>query len=465
MLNSVSGRRTRRSGYYLYYPPLGLCSMAGSLHAAGLRAEICDGMFQRHWPDTLLARVREQQPALVGVLCNTPTLPDVHGLIDALRDLRGQTGAAFKIIAGGAHVSCDPDIVPDLGADFGAVGDGEPCITALAKLLIDNKDDFGAVPGLIWNDGAQWRNNPPPPPDAVKNYPLPDRSVLDRDKYFNPFSPAPTTTVISARGCPFQCAFCCRSESMGAYRPRPVDAVLAEMQDIAAAGYGFVSVIDETFTYDRDRAAELCRGLKSIKTEFQWSCQTRADTVSEDVLSLMRDAGCINLSFGVEAGSADVRRGMDKAVTDDKFRRAFDLCRNLGITTNAFLMIGSPGEDRDHVMRTIDLARSLEPDYVVFNIATLFPGTTYYDQLLERGELDRSIWTRYMRGDIPLPVLSKTMDKAELVRLLNLAYRSFYLRPRYILKRLNAVRSPRSMWHLARQGLTVVGDYVLPGVR
>jgi radical SAM superfamily enzyme YgiQ (UPF0313 family) len=461
MLNSVTGRRTGRSGYYLYYPPLGLCSMAGALRAQGYAAGVADAQFDRTWPGSLLDRVRAQRPALVGVLTTTPVLPVVHELVQALRTLRETEKLDFRIVAGGAHVSCDPGIVPDLGADFGVVGDGELPVCGLADLLVRAQGRAADVPGLVWVEDGVLRQNEPAPANAVRDYPPPDRSVLNRNKYFNPFLPVPTTTVISARGCPFQCAFCCRSQSMGSYRPRPVEAFLQEVEQVQAEGYGFVSIIDETFTFDKKRAAAIARGLLRLGPKFAWSCQTRADTVDEDILRIIKRAGCINISFGVEAGDSAVRGAMEKGVDNDHFVRAFSLCKKIGISTNAFLMIGSPGEDRAAVQRSVNFAKKLDPDYVVFNIATLFPGAAYYDALLEKGAVDRDIWTQYMRGQAPLPVLNEDLGKPELVDLLNRAYRSFYLRPAFMAKKLAAIRSPRQMWHLARQAATVVGDYVM----
>lgn len=461
LLNSVNGRRTRRSGYYLYYPPLGLCSIAGSLRAAGFGAAIMDGGFDGDWPEPLLRRVQAENPALVGLLVTTPGLPVSLQTIKALRELKKNKGLRFEIVAGGPHVSCDPEIVNDLDADFGVAGDGEDAVVKLAQLLINQAGDPADIQGLIWKQGESLRINEPAPRDAVAAYPPPDRSLLDTRMYFNPFTPAPTTTAISARGCPFQCLFCCRSASMGAYRPRPVAAVLDELRDIRDAGYGFVSIIDETFTFDRERAAALCEGLLRLGPGFKWTCQTRADTVDEEMLRLLRRAGCVNISFGVEAGGANVRGDMGKNFDDARVAGVFAACRKLGISTNAFFMIGNPGEDAAAVRGGVAFAQSLRPGYAVFNIATLLPGSVYYQQLIEGGKIKRDVWPRYMRGEAPLPLLSNTLDKPQLVALLNEAYRAFYLRPEFILRRLSALRSPRQAWHLARQGMTVIGDYVL----
>jgi radical SAM superfamily enzyme YgiQ (UPF0313 family) len=461
LLNSVNGRRTRRAGYYLYYPPLGLCSIAGSLRAAGFGAAIMDGGFEDGWPAPLLRRVQAENPAIVGLLVTTPGLPVSFQTIRSLRELKKKKGLRFEIVVGGPHISCDPEIVTDLDADYGVAGDGEDAVVKLAALLINDSGELADIPGLIWRQDETLKMNPPAAHDAVAAYPPPDRSLLDTRLYFNPFTPAPTTTAISARGCPFQCLFCSRSASMGAYRPRPVDAVLDEMHAIRDAGYGFVSVIDETFTFDRERAAALCEGMLRLGPGFKWSCQTRIDTMDDETLSLLRRAGCVNISFGVEAGQTNTRNQMGKPFDDTRAARVFAACRRLGISTNAFFMIGNPGEAAADVREGVAFAQSLRPDYAVFNIATLLPGSIYYQQLVEAGKIKRDVWPRYMRGEVPLPLLSESLDKPQLVALLNEAYRAFYLRPEFILRRLSALRSPRQAWHLARQGMTVIGDYVL----
>ena len=111
---------------------------------------------------------------------------------------------------------------------------------------------------------------------------------------------------------------------------------------------------------------------------------------------------------------------------------------------------------------TIEKAIELEPDYVVYNIGTLFPGTREYEKRVEAGEVDRSIWDRYLRGEAPLPVISRGLDRAELSAYLRAGYSRFYLRSRYILKKLGSMRSARDVLVLARQARTVVADYVIP---
>jgi radical SAM superfamily enzyme YgiQ (UPF0313 family) len=322
------------------------------------------------------------------------------------------------------------------------------------------KGDLGSVPGLVTIQGSKVSVNSSAPVESLGGIPFPDRMLVKDNRYFNPYFPARTTTMLSARGCPFTCAFCCRTEAMGAYRPRPVDEFLEESSLLDQMKYGFVSLIDETFTYDRRRAAAIAEGLLNRNTRFRWSSQTRAELVDAEIINLMKRAGCINLSFGVETGSSAVRGRLEKPISDDQFIHAFRLCRDAGITTNAFLMIGNPHETDDDIRRTFDFTVRLHPDYAAFNIATLFPGTKFYQQKLKSGEIDRTIWNRYMKDEEPLPTLSSHLSRAALAAHLRKGYYSFYLRPAYILKKLAQMHSPRRFFYLMRLARTVITDYV-----
>ncbi|MEW5946802.1 MAG: radical SAM protein [bacterium] len=475
-LNSAA-RKGGAGGYYLYYPPLGLCSIGACLKARGFSVRIVDCFIERVDARKIAAVAAACRPKIVGVSVTTPSLPAARDFVRALRGHRDASGAGFIIVAGGPHVSCDPGIVASLGADAGIAGDGEPGMTALAKGV--PREDGAApdwtramdpAPGLVTPDNGSVKTSPPAAVESMGAVPFPDRSLVAGNPYFNPYFPSRTTTFLSARGCPFRCAFCSRTGSMGSYRPRPVEDFLREAEAIRRDGYGFVSVIDETFTYDRARAAALAEGLLDAggagarnrrRAPFRWSCQTRADMVDRDVLDALRRAGCVNVSFGVEAGDAAVRRGLDKDISYERLRDAFRLCREAGVTTNAFMMIGNPSETEGDVERGIDFVMSLSPDYAVFNIATLLPGSVLYEEKLAKGTLTRGIWDEYMRGERGLPVLSEALSRETLAAHLRRGFLRFYARPGAILRSLWRMRSPRRLALMMRLARTVILDYIV----
>jgi len=455
-INSASGRTSRQGGYYIYYPPIGLCSIAAVLEKAGFSAGIIDGFADAPGEHELVSMVRACSPKLIGISVTTPSLPIVKRIADRLGADPG-----VPIVAGGPHISTDPDIVDSLGVDYGVVGDGEEPMKIIAGHVLRGENLPGDTPGLVLPGGGA----PAAPSQCdLDALPLPARRLLKNPGYyFNPFAGEKTTIMLTARGCPYHCSFCSRNPSMGPYRPLDESRALDEMQAITTGGYGFVSIIDETFTFDRDRCIRIARGMRRRGIDFLWSCQTRADLADRELISELAAAGCINISFGLEAGDEDVRDGLDKHITDEDFEAAFDACRRAGVSTNAFLIIGSPGETAEQVGRSISRAIRLRPDYAVYNIGTLFPGTREYTSRLDAGEIDRGIWDRYMNGIEPLPVLSRTLGRSELAALLRRGYSRFYLRPGYVIQKLSRIRSMRDVSVLARQARTVVRDYVVPG--
>ncbi len=452
-MNSAGGKRAKQAGYYLYYPPLGLCSIAASLSARGFSVEIFDGQVDTGSDEELADLIASRRPRLAGVSVTTPALGEARKLISALRKRLDA-----PIVVGGPHVSCDPGILRALGADYGIVGDGEEAFSALADALLRG----GRVPGPESGVVAPGDAAAPTPAMAdLESIPLPSRSLLrNPGAYFNPFINTRTTTLLSARGCPFQCSFCCRTLSMGAHRPASVERAMAEIELAAREGYGFVSVIDETFTFNRERAIEIARGIKRLGAGLKWSCQTRADLLDEESAIEFRRAGCVNVSFGVEFGDERARLAADKPVSDAALDRAFAACRAAGLTINAFLMIGGPDESREDIERTIECAIKLSPDFAVFNIGSLFPGAREYERRLAAGEIDRSVWDDMATGARDMPLLSRRLERPELAELLRRGYSKFYLRPGYIIKKAFSIRSAREAYSLLKQARTVVADYV-----
>ncbi len=454
VINSATERSSKQAGYYLYYPPAGLCSIAAVLEGAGFGVEIIDGQVDAGTEGRFIDMIVAARPSIIGIGVTTPALPVVRRVIGAIK-----SRLDVPIVAGGPHVSCDPEIVAPLGADYGVAGDGEYAMRAIAESLLRGLPLAAGEPGVVV-PGADFTGGPALV--DLHSLPFPARHKLKNpDAYFNPFVGSRTTTLLTARGCPFHCSFCSRNASMGAYRPLEPGRALEEMELVDSEGYGFVSILDETFTFERDRVMELAREMTKRDIKFLWSCQTRADLVDEELMRTLRAAGCINISFGVEAGDPDVRDSLDKRINDDAYDRAFRACRAAGVSINAFVIIGSPDETRAQVERSIERVIELEPDYAVYNVGTLFPGTKEYDARVERGECERGIWNAYMRGGEPLRVLSRTMGRAELAALLRHGYTRFYMRPAYMLRRLLRIRSLLDISVLFRQARTVISDYVV----
>lgn len=270
--------------------------------------------------------------------------------------------------------------------------------------------------------------------------PVPRHELFPLKKYLFPLKRYPVFTVVNASiGCPFNCSFCISATLP--YKLRRIDNVMEELRHIRSLGIREVIFHDSTFTARRDHAMALCDAMIKEKLGIAWICQTRVDCVDEDLLRRMKEAGCHSIEFGVESGEEGVRKEMSKGVSLSQIERAFALCRRTGIRTNGFFIIGMPSDTEQSIRATIDLAIRLKCDFASFSLPMPHPGT----KLGEAVRVDGWVLSeRDLFDDVSRPSVSCAGVPARRVwELRNLAYRRFYGRPSYIVKRIAGIRT----WH------------------
>ena len=141
---------------------------------------------------------------------------------------------------------------------------------------------------------------------------------------------------------------------------------------------------DDAFTVDQSRVEEICREIHDRKLRITWDCGTRVDMVTKDLLQKMKDAGCIAVWYGVEAGSQRIIDAMGKGFTANKTKKAFKSAKEVGLMTIASVVFGFPGETRKTAMETIKLVEEISPDDIGYYIATPYPGSRLFDICLEK---------------------------------------------------------------------------------
>jgi radical SAM superfamily enzyme YgiQ (UPF0313 family) len=212
------------------------------------------------------------------------------------------------------------------------------------------------------------------------------------------------------------------------YRARSARNVVDEME-LCVKKYrpGEIFFDDDTFTIGKKRVLDICRQILDRNLPVVWSCMGRTDTVDEEMLAEMRKAGCRKIKFGVETGSsrlmADIKKGLDL----DKVTEAFDAARAVGMEVHGTFMIGLPGETRDTVRETVELACSTPMDSIQFSIATPFPGTEFYTHCADNGWLVTEDWEDY-DGNFGSVVSYPQLSKAEIEELFYFAAREYELR-------------------------------------
>jgi anaerobic magnesium-protoporphyrin IX monomethyl ester cyclase len=214
--------------------------------------------------------------------------------------------------------------------------------------------------------------------EDLDRLPLPDKSGFDHLQYQQfwkqkeGWSPAGIMTTF---GCPYACDFCSKPVFGGLFRRRGLDRVMEEIRGIRSLGYDGLWIADDCFTLDVDHVRGFCERMVGEDIRMEWTCLSRTDSLSEATIDLMRRAGCRKMFFGLESGSNEVLRLMNKRTTVEKADQTVRLISGKGIKTAGFFMVGYPGETSGTIEQTIEWALSLPLDEISFTVPFPLPGT------------------------------------------------------------------------------------------
>ena len=290
------------------------------------------------------------------------------------------------------------------------------------------------------------------------SYPVPRHELFPLKRYLFPLSRHRVyTAVLTSMGCPFSCTFCIPG-TLG-FKLRDVDNVIEELTYIRSLGVREVLFQDSSFGANRDHLRELCSKMIEARLGLVWMCQSRVDIIDEERVRLMRRAGCHSIQFGVESGDERILQTMSKGITLEQTRRAFALCREHKITTNGFFIIGMPGETEETVLKTIAFAKELNCDVAAFSLPMPHPGTKLGEAVRSDGTM-LSEWDLFDDVSHPkVPTGNLSLEKVWELR--NRAYREFYLRPSYILRRATRITSRKELMMHVRAFLSIFRRIVL----
>ncbi len=263
--------------------------------------------------------------------------------------------------------------------------------------------------------------------------------------------------LIATRGCPHNCMFCSevmRVSSGKRLRSRSAASVANEMEHLARQGVNICSFQDDSFSANRKFMQTLCEELISRKSTMPWMARVRVDELTDDLLVLMKKAGCVMLGIGVESGSERIIKAMRKQGVDRPWgelcRKVFGWTRELGIGTNAYYVIGNPTETREEIEQTIRLALDLNSDSIQVHFYTPYPGSAAWDLYKNQlSDADSVHLYHYAR-----PLLSvAAVSSDELVKLRSSFYKRYLFRPRFALRHLRRygtfyLRNPNIFWSL-----------------
>src|SRR3989338_7595700 len=415
------------------YHPLGIAYIAAVLEKKGYDVKVLDVQALNLTSAEARISILKEKADLVGITSMTSTF---SGVLECSRFAK-ESGA--KTLVGGPQTSTLPrEVLSFDSVDFINIGDAEEMMPELVDALENNKP-INNIIGLGHKKNGEIVMNPPAIVKDINKLPFPARHLLPMDKYDCIIAEKPFTTMIATRGCPFKCGFCFRGINDGIFRTRDPANVVDEMEEcVKEYGVKYIMFYDETLTLRKENTRGICNEIIRRGLKVRWESPTRADCVDEELLRLMKKAGCVRLRFGVESGNERILKLMDKRISLDKVRETFKTAKKIGIERFAYFVIGYFSEDEKTIRDTINFAKELDPDWAMFLVATPLPNTPLMKLAVENGIIDENYWRDYSMGKTKerMPYLVKDADKW-----VKRAYREFYFRPSVILNKIKKLNS------------------------
>lgn len=381
----ISANR-ERSPYPVY--PIGLAFLIPPLLAAGHELRSLDLCFT---DETIAAITREfdehDSDAVIISIRNIDnvTYPGIRSYVNGIRDVVEACRKRAVTIIGGSGFSIMPlQMLTELGADFGVVGEGEETLPLLLDALATG-NDVSTIPGVVIPGRPDFR-----PSSPVAAIGTPDRTLFDVATYHRLGGMA---NIQTKRGCPFTCTYCTYPLLEGRkIRTRPVSEIIAEIGDLVD-GYGvnYLYFVDDIFNYPPDFAEDLCRAMTAARLAVNWSAFINPDFLPPRLLDAMLSAGCDALEFGTDSGAEPVLNSMGKSFTIETIRHASRLCREREVDFAHYILFGAPGETEATVRETFALMDEVNPTAVIgMTGIRIFPGTDLYRVALSEGVVAES---------------------------------------------------------------------------
>ena len=360
--------------------PIGLEYTAEAMRAGGHHVEILDLCWADDWDSAIAGFLDTGDFGLVGVTlrntddCGFTSRQSFIGeLVDVVVTIRRHTDA--PVLLGGVGFSVMPEQVLELcDADAGVRGDGEFVLVEVANRLEEGRGWLD-LPNLVWRGEGGWHRNLSATPPLV-DLPAMSRSWVDNCRYFHEGGQAGIETK---RGCPRHCIYCADPIAKGKQaRIRPPEAVADELERLLEQGIDHIHTCDSEFNLPEWHAFEVCKELvgRNLGERLRWYAYCSPVPFSAELAALMRRAGCVGINFGVDNGDEGMLRRLRRGFTPGDIVNAARSCQEAGILTMFDLLLGSPGETSDSIVRTIELMRQAGPDRVGVAVGVrVYPGT------------------------------------------------------------------------------------------
>jgi anaerobic magnesium-protoporphyrin IX monomethyl ester cyclase len=419
--------------FYGLSPPLGLLYIAQILENHGDNVSLIDFSAEPFNQQKLLHAI--QNIDAIGISVLSSSLPETKKIIELIR----QQKPTLPIIIGGPHCTlCPEQALKETNATLCLQGDSEMILSDLREAL-NNKKEFSEIPGAYYKKKDIIMHGPPPKlTEELDNIPFPARHLVKHYTYGREYNPklkaGEFTSIITSRGCPYNCRFCSRgSISMQRYRTRSLENILSELREIKEQGYRHVVFSDDCFPANKKLASHLFDVIIKEDLSLKFSVTaTRVDLADQHLYKKMRKAGVTHMQFGLESGNQEVLDFYHKNTTLQNIRNAVQLSNDTGFFTIGSFIFGAPFETTDHFNKTVQFAKSLPLDSVSFLPLRYMIGSELWTEAVNQKKIQE--YEYLVSADKNRGLGNYTKD--ELFKLCIQAQHSFYFRPTFFINLL-----------------------------
>lgn len=432
-------------GHY-YYHPLDLAYLSGRFSPDNFETYLIDAIADGCSEKKTLLRIRSINPDIILSLISSPSYSRDINFLKSVK----------------SALNCQMIVTGDICRDLHDKIIANSFIDAILLNFSTNdivkylNGESGVIPNVVYRKNNEIISGRETHNQEVFDAPLPRWDLFPLDKYSFPFSKKrKVASILTDFGCPYQCSFC--SINTLGFKLRPVNSVIEEIELLKRNGLDEFFVRDQSFGANHDRTMELCRKIIEKDLNISWACFSRVDIIKKDLIKMMKQAGVHTIIFGIESGNDNILEKYGKNISCEQIKEAIELCRENRVRTVGTFIIGLPGESRESILRTIKLAKGLKLDYASFNVAAPAFGSRLRAEALSKNWVDRNNVEMDSAKGTPL-WKNQELSNEEISKLHRRALISFYLDPRYLIKRLLAIRNLGEIGRAVREAKSIFLD-------
>lgn len=430
------------SSLFFNSPPLGLLYIAAVLEQNKIDVRVIDAALEGMSTNNIIEEILSYKADVIGI---TSTTFSFSSAIETAKQIKLRKHD-IKIVIGGSHVSAvQENVLSNDCFDFGVIGEGEFTFLELIQNINKGFDFIKNIKGIVYRDSNNKIIKTPPRPliENLDILPFPARHLIPIHKYKpqpNDKRDTPKISLISSRGCPYNCIFCGKSVFGTSYRSFSPEYIVSEMKSVIKQfGAKDIAFIDSLFTVSTERVEKICREISKNKLKISWTCTIRANIIKDkSILKLMKESGCWRIRIGIESGNENILKLIKKELDLKHLKKVVSWADEIGLQPKGFFMIGHFTENINTIKDSISLAKNLPLKDITIQINTPLPNTEQFQMIEKYGKLTANV----IDCSLFKPIFTPTdLSTEELEYWFKKFYREFYLRPVVFFKHLKTIRN------------------------